>query len=286
MSSGGLCRTCCWFLLALVAALEGACASSVIAYPGPRRPAQDVARLHARDFEIEEVDGYRSGWTSQDFELAPGTHMVLLRLSARRDRGGFWSEDSRRVCFVAEAGHSYAIVLRVLAAGARWVALGHRIADETSNGWVPSPALPPTETSCEHHMAQSSFRIGWPFGTGDIRGTAMAKRQEYFEQLKKRVAARWSPLEEYARRNPSAPDLVTGTWGTGLHIQVKADGSLVGVQIAVPSGSALLDQIAVSAVQAAQPFPAPSPDAFERTGMLTIPMGFEVLAVKPSPKGP
>jgi TonB family protein len=67
-------------------------------------------------------------------------------------------------------------------------------------------------------------------------------------------------------------------WVTVLHVQLRANGSLMGVQVAVSSGSDLLDQIAVSAVQEAQPFPAPSPDAVERAGMLTIPMAFEILA--------
>ena len=49
-------------------------------------------------------------------------------------------------------------------------------------------------------------------------------------------------------------------------------------QIVVPSGAPLLDQIAVSAVQQAQPFPAPSPDLVKRTGMVTIPLAFEVIA--------
>jgi len=46
----------------------------------------------------------------------------------------------------------------------------------------------------------------------------------------------------------------------------------------VPSGAPLLDQIAVSAVQQAQPFPAPSRDLVNRTGMLTIPLAFEVMS--------
>jgi TonB family protein len=54
--------------------------------------------------------------------------------------------------------------------------------------------------------------------------------------------------------------------------------AIMGTQIVVPSGAPLLDQIAVSAVQQAQPFPAPSPDLVKLTGMVTIPLAFEVMA--------
>lgn len=80
-----------------------ACASTLPAYPGPRRPAQTVARLHASDVEIEEVDGYRGGVTTADFEIAPGTHSALVRIMARRKNLEI-SSGALRVCFVAEAG--------------------------------------------------------------------------------------------------------------------------------------------------------------------------------------
>jgi TonB family protein len=56
------------------------------------------------------------------------------------------------------------------------------------------------------------------------------------------------------------------------------------VRIAVPSGSPLLDEIAVTAVQQAGPFPPPSPDLVKRTGMTTIPLAFEIKAAGRSAK--
>jgi TonB family protein len=273
-------------LLALAGALEGACASSVVAYPGPRKPAQAVARLHAPDFEIEEVDGYRSTWDAADFEIAPGMHIAQVRVNARRPRGEITSDGSLRVCFLAQAGHTYAIVPRAFATGVKHGVWYPHVADETSNVWAPSQPIGPTETVCALHKAQPILRIGWPVGGGDIHATAMDQRQECFQQVKERVQPHWKPMEEYARRNPTGPDLDLRKWATVLHVQLRADGSLVGVQIAVPSGSTLLDQIAVSAVQAAQPFPAPPAEAVERAGMLTIPMAFEIRTADPLPKEP
>jgi TonB family protein len=286
MFSGALARTCWGLLIVLVGALEAACASSVVAYPGPRKPAQAVARLHARDFEIEEVDGYRSTWTSPDFEITPGIHMAQVRMSARRSRGEVSSDGSLRVCFIAQAGHTYAVVPRAFATG-----VGHglwypQVADETSNTWAPSQSLKPTETVCDLHKSQPILRIGWPVGIGNIRATAMDEREECFQQVKERVAPHWKPVEEYAQRNPAAPELDTRKWVTVLHVQLRADGSLMGVQVALPSGSDPLDQIAISAVQKAQPFPAPSPEVVKRAGMLTLPMAFEIRPTDPSQKAP
>jgi TonB family protein len=252
-----------------------ACASTLPAYPGPRRPPETVARLHARDLDIEEVDGYRGGATTPDFEVTPGTHSALVHVVARRDHAAFSSE-SLRVCFVAEAGHTYAVIPRVVATGigrGRWIP---RIADETGNAWVPSQSLNAEETTCPAPPSGPVFRIAWPIGMGSIRSRAMAERTEYFDQVKTHLEPRWRPIEEYARRGGGASELGMRTWATVLHVQLRADGSLISVQVAVPSGSSLLDEIAVAAVHRAEPFPAPAPELVKQTGMTTLPLAFEV----------
>ena len=260
-----------------------ACASTMPAYPGPRRPAQTVARLHAPDVDIEEVDGYRGGWNTSDFEIAPGTHSALVRIVARR-RNAEFSSEALRVCFIAEAGHSYAVIPRVAAIGVGQGRWQPRIADETVNAWAPSKSLKADETACTMLPAGPVFRIAWPLGNGNIRGNAMEQRAGYFQQVKASVETQWNPVEEYARKDPAAPDLGMRKWVTVLHVQLHADGSLMNVQIAVPSGSPRLDQIAVSAVQQAQPFPAPSPDLVKLTGMTTIPLAFEIMGAGKSPE--
>jgi len=261
--------------LALGCLFEVACASTLPAYPGPRRPAETVAHLHARDIEIEEVDGYRGGLTTGDFEIVSGTHSALVRIQARREHAEV-SSGSLRVCFVAEAGHTYAVIPRVAATGIGQRLWRPRIADETVNAWVQSKSLKAEKTTCSLPVMRPVFRIAWPLGNGNIRSNAMEQRIEYFQQVKARVEARWSPVEEYARKSPASPDLGMRTWATVLHVQLRADGSLMDVRIAVPSGSPLLDEIAVTAVRQAEPFPSPSLDLVKQTGMTTIPLAFEI----------
>jgi len=279
----GAARAILAICLVLGCVFHFACASTMPAYAGPRRPAQTVARLHAPDIEIEEVDGFRRGWNTSDFEIAPGPHSALVRIEARRGNAQI-SSDALRVCFIAEAGHIYSVIPRVAAIGVGQGRWSPRIADETVNAWVPSKSLVSDETACTVLPTGPVFRIAWPLGSGNIRSTAMQEREGYFLQVKARLETRWYPVEEYSRKHPPAPDLGMRKWVTVLHVQIHADGSLMNVQIAVPSGSPLLDQIAVTAVQQAQPFPTPSSDLVKLTGMTTIPMAFEIMSAGKSPE--
>jgi len=249
------------------------------AYPGPRRPATAVASLHAPDMEIEEVDGYQAGLATADFELAPGAHSVLVRVAARRDNRRVLADGSLRVCFAAEAGHTYAIIPRAFATGVGGGIWQPRIEDETVKAWVPSWPLGAEERTCTERSATPVFRIAWPLAQGRLAiANVTEQRAECFRQVKARVEAHWDPIEEYYRRDPAAPSLGMRKWATVLHVRLRADGSLADTQIVVPSGASLLDQIAVSAVQQAQPFPAPPPDLVKETGVVTIPLAFEIVA--------
>jgi TonB family protein len=188
-----------------------------------------------------------------------------------------------RVCFVAEAGHTYAVIPRLAATGVGQGLWLPRIADETVNAWVPSKSQNAEETTCSLQSMGPVFRIAWPLGQGNIRSKAMEQRKGYFQQIKAQVEPQWRPVEDYARRSPADPDLGMRKWATVLHVQLRADGTLMNVQIAVPSGSPVLDEIAVSAVQQAQPFPAPSPDLVKQTGVTTIPLAFEIVGAGKSP---
>jgi TonB family protein len=264
--------------IALGCAFNSACASTLAAYPGPRRPAAEVARLHAPDMEIEEIDGYQAGLATGEFEVVPGTHSVLVRIVARRKNLRFGSDESLRVCFSSEAGHTYAILPRVrrtaVAGQGTWYP---RIADETVNAWVLSQSLAAETTTCALKPERPIFRIAWPVGQGGLGEKALAERAECFQQIKSRVEALWDPVEAYGRRNSASPDLGMRKWATVLHVRLHADGSLVDTQIVVPSGAPLLDQIAVFAVQKAQTFPAPPPNLVKKTGVVTIPLAFEIL---------
>ena len=224
--------------------------------------------------DIEEVDGYRGGWATDGFEVVPGTHAVGVRLLARRDHLQVESVTALRVCFAAEAGHTYAVEPRIIPTVRKWLP---RVADETANAWVPSQPLAADATTCTLEPAAPVFRIAWPIGQGGLVAKAKAQRQECFQQVKARVEAVWNPIEEYGRRNPAAPNLGMRKWATVLHVRLRADGSLADLQIVVPSGAPVLDQIAVSAIQQAQPFPPPPADLVKETGVVTVPLAFEIV---------
>jgi len=131
--------------------------------------------------------------------------------------------------------------------------------------------------ACPSQPSAPVFRIAWPIGQGAI-AHSIQTHAGCFAQVNAHVELHWNPVEEYRRRNPASSDLGTRKWVTVLHIRLRADGSLADTQIVVPSGVAELDQIAISAVQEAQPFPPPSPDLVKQTGVVTVPMAFEILA--------
>jgi hypothetical protein len=145
--------------IAIGCAFSSACASTLAAYPGPRRDATTVARLHAPDMELEEVDGYRAGMATVDFELTPGSHSALVRIVAKRDHVQFSSTGSLRVCFVAEAGHTYAIIPSVRPAGVGRGTWYPRIADETTNAWVRSQSLSAEQPACPSQATEPVFPI-------------------------------------------------------------------------------------------------------------------------------
>ena len=156
-----------------------------------------MARVHAPDMDIEEVDGYRGGWATDGFEVVPGTHAVGVRLLARRDHLQVESVTALRVCFAAEAGHTYAVEPRIIPTVRKWLP---RVADETANAWVPSQPLAADATTCTLEPAAPVFRIAWPIGQGGLVAKAKAQRQACFQQVKARVEAAWNPIEEYGRR--------------------------------------------------------------------------------------
>lgn len=251
------------------------CSSPLATYPGPRRPAAKVALLHAPDMEIEAVDGHPAGFATSEFEVAPGAHVVVARIDGRRRNVRVSSDESLRFCFSAEAAHSYKIVPLLLLRQRSWYA---RVADETTNGWVPVQSLRPDTTACALEHPRPVFRLAWPIGRGGIGNKARDERAESFHLIKSQVEMVWNPIEEYARRNPGGPDLGMRQWTTVLHLRLHADGSLADVQTVVSSGAPILDEIAVSAVRQAQPYPAPAPDLVQQSGVVTIPLAFEIMA--------
>jgi TonB family protein len=120
----------------------------------------------------------------------------------------------------------------------------------------PLPVLPPAEVSagCGERPGRS--------GTG----------QGYFQTVKERVALHWRPHDE--RRMDR-----TGTlYGdedryTSLLVEVRRNGTLASMSVEVPSGSSLIDAMAVQAFAQTAPLPPPLPDLLQN-GRLRFRIGF------------
>lgn len=100
-------------------------------------------------------------------------------------------------------------------------------------------------------------------GVEDGEGTALnARRWKYasfFNRVKEQVAQNWHPEQAYRMRDPHGNIYGTKDRLTVLAIALNPDGSLNKVYVAESSGVDFLDDEAIKAFEAAQPFPNPPP---------------------------
>ena len=108
-------RLALFFLGTLALASSGACAHFQAAprslYPGPERPAAEVARLSGPVARVDDVNVSHHG---SAFALLPGCHVVVLKRNVGEGGvGGAWSADLGLVVYVfrMKAGNSYEIEL-------------------------------------------------------------------------------------------------------------------------------------------------------------------------------
>jgi hypothetical protein len=102
-------------LVAIVAACGHFQPTSQPLYPGPSRPAGEVARLSGPIAKVDGVDVSRLGGS---FDLLPGCHVVeLKRKVGEGSVGGAWSADLGHVTYALRmrAGQSYEINIRLQA---------------------------------------------------------------------------------------------------------------------------------------------------------------------------
>ena len=101
----------------------------------------------------------------------------------------------------------------------------------------------------------------------------------FFNMVEKQVRGRWNPYEAYRRADP------TGTLSgqrstpyassyTELAVALTAEGGLLTLEVAEPSGLQFLDEEAVAAFRRAAPFPPPPQGAIDRDGILRFRFGF------------
>lgn len=110
------------------------------------------------------------------------------------------------------------------------------------------------------------------------------KHAGFFNRLKRQVAQNWHPAEMYQRRDPKGNVYGHKDRRTVVQVSLQPDGRLADIIIVKKSGVDFLDEEAVRAFRAAQPFPNP-PDALVdgKTRLITFTFGFhfEVAAGNP-----
>jgi hypothetical protein len=104
------------FSLAALTAAIG-CATTVM-YPGPRRPAHEIAVLTNEDTAIDVLDGQElfhvHSQNAARYEVLPGRHLLGISVFDVKVYPGGYGDIERSpntifVCLDAEAGHTYVI---------------------------------------------------------------------------------------------------------------------------------------------------------------------------------
>jgi TonB family protein len=101
------------------------------------------------------------------------------------------------------------------------------------------------------------------------------KHAGFFNRLKRQVAQNWHPADIYARRDPQGNVYGHKNRRTVVRVSLQPDGRLADIIIVKKSGVDFLDEEAIRAFRAAQPFPNP-PEALvdAKTKLITFTFGF------------
>jgi TonB family protein len=104
----------------------------------------------------------------------------------------------------------------------------------------------------------------------------------YFKDVRRRIRAHWQPHDVMKRLDPDRTRQPSGTWKTLLELEFDESGMVVTCRIRKTSGVPALDNHAVQAVLAAQPFPPPLPQLLNEHRRMSFQFGFD-LDLGPSP---
>ena len=111
---------------------------------------------------------------------------------------------------------------------------------------------------------------------GETEQTASGRRftlARYFDDLRRAILNHWHPDVVYRRIDSTGTIHGNRDRLTILRIKIRSDGSLDSWTLNRLSGLDWLDQEAVAAVKAAQPFPPP-PELLLKDGIMTFRFGF------------
>jgi hypothetical protein len=127
-----------------VAVLAFGLAGCVVqAYPGPRRPSNQVALIETTGTKLTGVDG--DAVHGSKAEVLPGRHGLAVKLDDDVPGWHLYSVHSLVVCFVARPGHAYAA--RPVYAGPTWrIELIDETLAERAKAWIVGDPGNPCET--------------------------------------------------------------------------------------------------------------------------------------------
>lgn len=98
----------------------------------------------------------------------------------------------------------------------------------------------------------------------------------FFNRLKRRVAQEWAPQPLWQRHDPNLNVYGFKDRNTRVRVTLTPMGELLKIIVIEPSGVAFLDDEAVRAFRAAEPFPNPPGGLVDASGGITFTFGFHV----------
>ncbi|HUH04640.1 MAG TPA: energy transducer TonB [Kofleriaceae bacterium] len=116
-------------------------------------------------------------------------------------------------------------------------------------------------------------------GIANDESTALNSRRwkyaTFFNRMKREVARSWNPNRVYLQRDPNGNVYGSKDRITVVKVSLKPDGGLAKIYVQSASGAPFLDDEALRAFKAAQPFPNP-PGALvdPKTGLIEFSFGF------------
>jgi TonB family protein len=160
---------------------------------------------------------------------------------------------------------------------AREAADGRHGEDGGGGGRPMVPNLRATEDVLERAVGGGSVDHLDDVERGEV--TALnSKRWKYatfFNRMKRHVAQNWHPDRVYLRRDPSGNVYGSRNRITYLQVSLNPEGAITKIHIVKSSGVDFLDEEAVRAFHAAQPFPNPPQGLVDQSSrMITFEFGF------------
>ena len=138
-------------------------------------------------------------------------------------------------------------------------------------------SLMPSEEQLAHAIGSGTQDALKDIDEGDETALNSKKWRfaSFFNRVKHQVQEHWHPDEVYRRRDPNGSIYGRTSRLTIVRVQLKPNGHLANVALESPSGLEFLDDEALQAFRAAQPFPNPPRQLVDATdGLINFQFGF------------